>query len=1046
MYKWIISLLLSCVVLTASAQERRSLSLAIVAYSPDIPTVLHYQSIVDELTPLLPNYDLDLKVVGVDTLEEQLGRYQYDLLLLDPVHYLKLRSSGSLSGALLTLRRGYEGQTTSLLGGVIFTRQKNQTIRLDNLYQYPVAAAAPEFLENYIAQIYELKSQGFHIPSLDALVRYDDAEQVVASVLDGSQETGFVRTGVLERLAQEGKIQLEDIRVLNQQYLAGYPFLVSTRLYPEWAFVAQARVNADVTREITAALLNLMVMSEDALRYGIYGFMPSLDYLPVENTLKELSLPPYEEHSLGWIDFLKSYAVYFLLANLIAISLIFLSWNTYRQNKYLARLVRQEKQAQVLLARSNQQLDALLSSSPTVIYSLDPEQSDYKFISSNCFNLYHKTSDEIKKTPNWWQKSVHDDDLTRVLASVRQWRVDGFVGTLTLAYRLARSDGWIWIEDRLQALRNDEGEVTLLVGAHSDISDRHLNEEQLELWASVFANAREGIAITNPAGDILDVNSAFSRITGYSRYEIIGQNPRILNSGRQSKEFYQEMWRQILSVGFWEGEVWNKRKDGSVYAQNLTVVAVKDTEGRVSHYISLFSDITRQKRNEEQLEHIAYFDALTGLPNRTNLTNSLGLQIAHSAQYDSKFALAFLDLDGFKEVNDTFGHDTGDLLLVDVAQRMRDTLGEGSTVARFGGDEFVLLLPMVEKALEVEQKLERLLVALAEPFRVSGVTLHISASIGVTFYPQGRMIEADQLIRQADQAMYQAKIGGRNRLKSFDLNQEDILVEQHRFYEELEHAYAHEQFCLFYQPKVNMRTHEVIGYEALIRWRHPTRGVLAPAVFLPAMTNQPLELEVGRWVIKTALEQIADWQRQGHFQCISVNLAGYQLQQPNFMSELQEIALGFSAEVIHSLELEILETSAIEDLATVSGVIDACKDMGIKVSLDDFGTGYSTLSHLKELSVDMLKIDHGFVRDMLEDKNDLAIIKGVVGFADAFSLEVIAEGVETPEHAKRLLELGCELGQGYCISRPMPAYRVLEWYDEWTHAANENKECENYPS
>ena len=1043
MIKWIAWLLLSCIALAASAQEQRSLNFLVLSYSPDVTTVLRYHNLVNELAEKLPNYQLNLKVVGSDSLEEQVDHDQYDLMLLDPVHYLRLRSSGSLSGALLSLRRSNDGQTTSLMGGVIFTRKQNQHIRLDNLYQYPVAASAPEFLENYLAQIYELKSLGLHIPSEAALVQYDDAEQVVRSVLEGEQETGFVRTGVLERMAREGKISLENVRILNQQYLAGYPFLISTRIYPEWALVAQAQVDSEIAREIAATLLGVSLTGEEALNYGIYGFMPALDYLPVENTLKELSIAPYEARTLGWIDFLKSYAVYFILANSIAVSLIFLSWNTYRQNQHLARLVRKEKQAQVMLARSNQQLDALLSSSPTVIYSLDSEHFNLKFISSNCFNLYHKAADEIKKTRNWWQKSIHDDDITRVLANFRQWRVDGFVGTLIMTYRLLRDNDWIWIEDRLQALRNDEGEVTLLVGAHSDVSDRHLNEEQLELWASVFANAREGIAITNPAGDILDVNSAFSRITGYSRYEIIGQNPRILNSGRQSKEFYREMWRQIVGAGFWEGEIWNKRKDESIYAQNLTVVAVKDTEGRVSHYISLFSDITRQKRNEEQLEHIAYFDALTGLPNRTNLTNSLAIQISYSAQYGSKFALAFLDLDGFKEVNDTFGHDTGDLLLVDVAQRMRDTLGQGSTVARFGGDEFVLLLPIIENMIEVEQKLERLLVALAEPFRVSGATLHISASIGVTYYPQNRVIEADQLIRQADQAMYQAKISGRNRLKSFDLSQEDSLIEQHRFYEELQHAYASQQFSLYYQPKVNMRTREVIGYEALIRWLHPTRGVLAPAAFLPAMTNQPLELEVGHWVIKTALEQIEAWQKQGSLQAISVNLAGYQLQQPNFMSELQEIILGFSPEVVHSLELEILETSAIEDLAIVSGVIDACKDMGIKVSLDDFGTGYSTLSHLKELSVDMLKIDHGFVRDMLDDQNNLAIIKGVVGFADAFSLEVIAEGVETHEHAKRLLELGCELGQGYFISRPMPAHRVLEWYDEWTQDSDERKECAN---
>ncbi|MCO4787204.1 MAG: bifunctional diguanylate cyclase/phosphodiesterase, partial [Marinomonas atlantica] len=388
-------------------------------------------------------------------------------------------------------------------------------------------------------------------------------------------------------------------------------------------------------------------------------------------------------------------------------------------------------------------------------------------------------------------------------------------------------------------------------------------------------------------------------------------------------------------------------------------------------------------------------------------------------------------LDGFKEVNDTFGHDTGDLLLVDVAQRMRDTLGGEGIVARFGGDEFVLLVPILQNSSEVEPKLQCLLVALAQPFKVSGVTLHISASIGVTFYPQHREIEADQLIRQADQAMYQAKISGRNRLKAFDLSQEDILVEQHRFYEELQEAYELEQFRLYYQPKVNMRSKEVIGYEALIRWQHPIRGILAPAVFLPALTNQPLELEVGNWVIKTALAQLWQWQQQGYTQTVSVNLASYQLQQSGFIAQMKSLLAGYPRSVAESLELEILETSAIEDLATVSGVIDACKEMGVKLSLDDFGTGYSTLSHLKELSVDILKIDHGFVREMLEDENDLVIIKGVIGFADAFSLDVIAEGVETAEHARRLIELGCELGQGYYISRPIPAEKVLEWYAQW---------------
>lgn len=1039
MLKRVVSIFLIILPLLAYGESKK-LSLAVLSYNPDVSTVLLYQSVINDLAEQLPDYEIDLHITDAENLQKSMERYQYDLMLLDPVNYLKFRNSGDLSGPLLTLKRGFENQITSLMGGVIFTRD-DQTIRLDNLYQYSVAATSPDYLENYTAQVFELKSLGYGVPSRDTLSIYMDSEQVVDAVLSGQQEIGFVRSGVLERMVGEGRIALEDVKILNQQVIDGYPFVVSTQLYPEWALVANSRVDSDFIRDVTVSLLKITVTGEEARLNGLYGFAPSLDYLPVEQTLKALSFAPFDDQDLGWLDFFKSYAMYFLIANVVVLCLIFLSWNTFLQNKHLSRLVKKEKQAQLMLARSNKQLDALLSSSPTVIYSLDPEHQQLKFISSNCYQLYGQTAEEVKNCHNWWQKLIHEDDLIKTLATYRQWRIDGCHGTLIFSYRLARDNDWIWIEDRLQALRNENGEVTLLVGAHSDVTERHRSEEQLELWASVFANAREGIAITNPNGDILDVNSAFSRITGYGRFEIIGQNPRVLNSGRQSKAFYQEMWRQILSAGFWEGEIWNKRKDETIYAQNLTVVAVNDGYGKVSHYISLFSDITRQKRNEEQLEHIAYFDSLTGLPNRTNLTNSLEIKITNSSLYGTKFALAFLDLDGFKEVNDTFGHDTGDLLLVDVAKRMRETLGTESIVARFGGDEFVLLLPIVNSTAEVEPKLQSLLDALAQSFKISGVSLHISASIGVTFYPQNRLVEADQLIRQADQAMYQAKISGRNRLKAFDLSQEDILIEQHRFYEELQRAYEHNEFCLYYQPKVNMRTKEVIGYEALIRWQHPTRGVLAPAAFLPAITNQPLELEIGHWVIKTALAQLTEWQQLGYRQSVSVNLAGYQLQQGKFVSELQALLLDYPTSVVEALELEILETSAIEDLATVSGVIDACKKMGVKMSLDDFGTGYSTLSHLKELSVDTLKIDFGFVRDMLEDKNDLAIIKGVIGFADAFSLNVIAEGVETPAHAERLLELGCELGQGYCISRPMPASSVLEWYSHWNESSSENKEC-----
>ena len=1033
-YKWILGVLSICASIhTASAE--RLLNVAVVSDNPTVMSMANYQPVIDRLTQQLPEYDFKLTVLERDPANTTALYHGYDFLLLDPINYLRLRYEGQQIAAIATLQRQYHGQSVSQLGGVMIARQDNHAITLANLAEFSIATASVASLEGFLAQSYELQQLGYEVPDPQALVSYPSPSNVVERVLSGVSDIGFLRTGVLEKMHLTQRLNWSQIRVLNPQVIPGFPFKVSTRLYPEWAFVAQASVPAGTVQRVTKALLSHSFVSQSAEQTGHYGFAPPRDYLRVESVLETLDVAPFSNKNNSWWALFKNYMLYFLLVSLIAIVLVFLSWYTYRQNQHLSKLVRKEKAAQLLLTKSNQQLDTLLSSSPTVIYSLDPDQFQVKYISSNCRALYDLPAQTVQQAGSWWQRAIHDEDLTRVLGLFREWRLSGCVGTLVLSYRLQKEADWIWIEDRLHAIRDEKGEIVLLVGAHSDVTDRHMSEEQLELWASVFANAREGIAITTPSGDILDVNLAFSRITGYSRAEILGQNPRILNSGRQSREFYEEMWYQIVNMGFWEGEVWNKRKDGNIYAQNLTVVAVRDGMGRVSHYISLFSDITRQKRNEEQLEHIAYYDALTGLPNRTNLTSTLDQCIGEVDRLGGRFVLAFLDLDGFKEVNDTFGHDTGDLLLIEVAKRMLQCLPEESTVARFGGDEFVLLMPLNISLNNVEQLLNSLLSELSTAFVVSGLTLQISASLGMTYYPQERPVEADQLIRQADQAMYQAKITGRNRLKLFDLSEESILVEQHRFYEELQNAYSRNEFCLYYQPKVNMRSREVIGYEALIRWQHPEHGVLSPATFLPAVAYQPLELLIGQWVIKTALAQIYTWQQQGFTQSVSVNVAGYQLQQPNFISELKQQLAQYPSTVGQSLELEILETSAIEDLATVSCVIDACKEMGLRLSLDDFGTGYSTLSHLKSLSVDMLKIDHGFVRDMLHEKEDLAIIKGVIGFADAFSLQVIAEGVETEDHVERLLEIGCELGQGYSISRPMPAEAVTKWYQNWTESS-----------
>ncbi len=573
----------------------------------------------------------------------------------------------------------------------------------------------------------------------------------------------------------------------------------------------------------------------------------------------------------------------------------------------------------------------------------------------------------------------------------------------------------------------------LIIGrvfSFTDITERKATESRLKLAASVFTHAHEGIMITDMTGRIVEVNNTFSRITGYSREEVLGQSARILGSGRQNSDFYTAMWRDLMSRGHWHGELWNRRKNGDLYAEKLSIAAVRDVADESKHYVALFSDITELKEHQRQLEHMAHYDALTGMPNRVLLADRLKHAIAQTRRRKRGLALVYLDLDGFKDVNDALGHDAGDQLLIAIAQRLRDALREGDTLARLGGDEFVAVLTDLGDQGECEIVLTRLLQAAASPVKLRQHTLQVSASLGVTLYPQDGS-DADTLLRHADQAMYLAKQAGKNRYHLFD-PEHDRQTQTHReSLQHIAHALKCRQFELFYQPKVNMRTGEVVGAEALIRWRHPERGLVSPGEFLPLIEGNELVVHIGDWVLDEALDQLAAWQVQGLDLAVSVNIAAHHLQQENFLARLREKLAAHPAVSPDRLELEVLETAALEGVARISSLIEECQALGVHFSLDDFGTGYSSLTYLKRLPASILKIDQSFVRDMLWDSEDLAIVEGVIGLAAAFRRTVIAEGVETAEHGELLLRLGCNLAQGYGIARPMPAEALPGWVAAW---------------
>ena len=569
------------------------------------------------------------------------------------------------------------------------------------------------------------------------------------------------------------------------------------------------------------------------------------------------------------------------------------------------------------------------------------------------------------------------------------------------------------------------------VGFSRNITAKKEAETKLHLAASVFTHSREGIIITSVQNEIIEVNQAVETMTGYTRDELISRDPKVLSSGLQTPLFYQAMWKELYKSGSWSGEISNRKKNGDIFTEMLTISAVKDSKGDLIHYVGLFTDITVLKDQQKHLEYIAHYDALTGLPNRVLLSDRLQQAMALTHRNESTIAVVYLDIDGFKVINDTYGHDVGDKLLTVVATRMKKTLREGDTIARLGGDEFVAVLHNLKTHEECIPMLKRLLKAASEIIEIEEQKMEVSASLGVSFFESMDTIDADQLLRFADQAMYQAKIAGKNRFHIFDAIHDASIRTQHENLEMVEKALTNNEFILYYQPKVNMYTGEVVGLEALIRWNHKTKGILSPGNFLPIVEGHSLSIKLGEWVIRNVFEQITLWKEKDSKLPVSINIDAMHLLDGNIVEYIKDLFKDYPTVRPHDIILEILETSALEDMLQVTSIMQECKELGIDFSLDDFGTGYSSLTYLKRLPASELKLDQSFVRDMLHDSEDLAILEGVISLAIAFRRNIVAEGVESLKQGEVLLQLGCQIAQGYYIARPMPAKDVVEWVDTW---------------
>jgi len=694
------------------------------------------------------------------------------------------------------------------------------------------------------------------------------------------------------------------------------------------------------------------------------------------------------------------------------------------------------------LAKSEERWQFALEGSRDGVWDWNIETNEV-FFSTNFKSMLGFKDNEMNNHLDEWDKRIHPDDKKLDYTSIKNYLTHNAT-VYENEHRLLCKDGtYKWVLARGKVVSWTDEKVPLrMIGTHMDITARKLAEEKLQLSAKVFSETNEGITITDAKGIILDVNPAFSKITGYTKKEVIGKNSSLLGSGKHSPDFYSSMWQTINKHGYWQGEIWNRKKEGAFYAELLSISSILDKEGAISHYVGIFTDITYIKKQQETLEQIAHYDTLTQLPNRVLLADRFSQALAHSKRHESLLAVCFLDLDNFKPVNDIYGHEAGDQLLVQVAERIKAIIREEDTVSRQGGDEFVLLLGDIESPSHCEKILKRTIESLAEPYMINKQSISISASVGVSLYPIDNS-DLDTLMRHADQAMYQAKLDGRNRYNLFNTEQDQIYIQKNIKLKEIQYALENDELCLYYQPKVNMATGKVFGAEALIRWNHPEKGLIPPLEFLPVIEGTELEIQIGHWVINQALAQLSQWQEQGIELEISVNISSYHLLSALFVDDFEKTLSLYPK--VHSkfLQLEILESSALGDIQLISNIMKICTHaLGVNIALDDFGTGYSSLTHLRNLPIEVIKIDQTFISHVLDDPNDYAIIDSVIGLADSFNRNVIAEGVETTQHGLMLLLMGCENAQGYGIARPMPVTDFSEWLNnyrpnqDWIDCAN----------
>jgi diguanylate cyclase (GGDEF)-like protein/PAS domain S-box-containing protein len=685
--------------------------------------------------------------------------------------------------------------------------------------------------------------------------------------------------------------------------------------------------------------------------------------------------------------------------------------------------ITERKQAEVALAQSQQDYRELVESVQAIMWRATPDGT-FTFVSHEAEALLGYPLAEWTESPTFWKDKMHPDD--------RDWVVEYFMSesiklrSHVFDYRMIAADGRVvWMQDIVRVIPNKS--ITRpqeLVGVMLDITARKEAEASLRLSRQVFENTAEGILITDANFNVLEVNQAYINITGYSREEIVGNPPVVMSTGLHDKQYYDEIWQVIKTKGQWVGEILSRRKNGESYPEWLSISRVTDSKDVVQNYVAVFTDITLRKQSEERLQFLASHDALTHLPNRALLQERIEQALLRAQRSHKKIAVLFIDLDRFKVINDTLGHQAGDMLLQEAARRLKECLRLSDTVARQGGDEFVVLVEDFADAQYLTAVARKIMSVLAQPFVLLNQELYISASIGISVYPEDG-VDLFALLKNADVAMYRAKEHGKNTFHFYAADSNVHSVERLALENSLRRALERNEFILHYQAKVDLLSMQIVGAEALLRWQHPTFGLLLPSEFISLAEETGLIIAIGEWALKEACREAYGWRLTEQPLRVGVNLSARQFREDGLQQTIVD-ALAESGLTADCLELEITESIIMQNAERASELLQYFRDLGAHVLIDDFGTGYSSLGYLKHFPIDSLKIDRSFVRDIPHDSDDVAITQAIIAMARSLKIKVIAEGVETQAQLKFLQEQGCNQIQGYIFSEPLPPEEFIK--------------------